>query len=93
MSSCTVAQLAADSSLRLRVLVDDGHLDRLVRGVHVTDLEHPAQYVLPGELLLTNGLWLPHTDPEEWAQEARAAGAVGIGYGVSETSPTVPASA
>jgi PucR family transcriptional regulator, purine catabolism regulatory protein len=90
MSSCTVAQLAADISLRLRVLVDDGHLDRLVRGVHVSDLEHPAQYVLPGELLLTNGLWLEHTDAREWAEEARAAGVVAIGYGVSKASPAVP---
>ena len=84
MSSCTVAALAADSSLRLRVLVDVGNHDRLLRGVHVSDLDHPAQYAFPGELLLTNGLWLTTTDPRDWVQEARAAGVVAIGYGVGE---------
>jgi len=87
---CTLAQIAAEPSLRLRVLVQDGNLAQPVRGVHVSDLEHPAQYVLPGELLLTNGLWLGHTDPREWVEEARAAGAVAIGYGVSNFSPVVP---
>jgi PucR family transcriptional regulator, purine catabolism regulatory protein len=91
MSSCTVAQLAGDPSLRLRVLVDGGNLDRLVRGVHVSDLEHPAQYVLPGELLLTNGLWLGQTEPRQWVEEAQAAGAVAVGYGVGTPSPVVPA--
>jgi PucR C-terminal helix-turn-helix domain/Purine catabolism regulatory protein-like family/GGDEF-like domain len=87
---CTLAQIAADPSLRLRVLVQDGSLAQTVRGVHVSDLEHPAQYVLPGELLLTNGLWLGQADPGEWVDELRAAGAVAIGYGVSDFSPTVP---
>jgi PucR family transcriptional regulator, purine catabolism regulatory protein len=90
VSFCTLAALAADPALRLRVLVENGHLDELVRGVHVSDLEHPARYVLPGELLLTNGLWLGHTHPREWVQEALAAGAVAIGYGVSKASPEVP---
>ena len=90
MTFCTLAQIAAEPSLRLRVLVQDGNLAQPVRGVHVSDLEHPAQYVLPGELLLTNGLWLGHTDPREWVEEARAAGAVAIGYGVSNFSPVVP---
>jgi hypothetical protein len=90
VSFCTLAQIAADPSLRLRVLVQNGNLAQPVRGVHVSDLEHPAQYVLPGELLLTNGLWLGHADPCEWVDEARAAGAVAIGYGVSNFSPIVP---
>lgn len=41
-------RLAADPSLRLRVLVANGKLDGAVRGVHGSDLEHPAKYVLPG---------------------------------------------
>ena len=90
MSSCTVAALAADSSLRLRVLVDAGNDDRLLRGVHVSDLDHPAQYAFPGELLLTNGLWLTTTDPRDWVQEARAAGVVAIGYGVGEMGTVTP---
>ncbi len=90
MSSCTVAALAADSSLRLRVLVDAGNDDRLLRGVHVSDLDHPAQYAFPGELLLTNGLWLTTTDPRDWVQEARAAGVVAIGYGVGEMGTITP---
>lgn len=83
MSFCTLGKLAADQSLGLRLLVETCQLDEALRGVHGSDLEHPAQYVLPGELLLTNGLWLGHADPREWVQEARAAGAVAIGYGVS----------
>jgi len=90
MSSCTVAAIAADSSLRLRVLVDAGNHDRLLRGVHVSDLDHPAQYAFPGELLLTNGLWLTTTDPRDWVQEARAAGVVAIGYGVGEMGSVTP---
>jgi purine catabolism regulator len=90
MSSCTVSALAADSSLRLRVLVDGGNHDRLLRGVHVSDLDHPAQYAFPGELLLTNGLWLTSTDPRDWVQEARAAGVVAIGYGVGEMGTVTP---
>jgi PucR family transcriptional regulator, purine catabolism regulatory protein len=90
VSFCTLAQIASDPSLRLRVLVQNGNLAEQVRGVHVSDLEHPAQYVLPGELLLTNGLWLRQADPGEWVEELRGAGAVAIGYGVSNFSPTVP---
>ena len=90
MSSCTVAAIAADSSLRLRVLVDAGNHDRLLRGVHVSDLDHPAQYAFPGELLLTNGLWLTTTDPRDRVQEARAAGVVAIGYGVGEMGSITP---
>jgi PucR family transcriptional regulator, purine catabolism regulatory protein len=90
MSSCTVAALAADSSLRLRVLVDASNHDRLLRGVHVSDLDHPAQYAFPGELLLTNGLWLTTTDPRDWVREARAAGVVAIGYGVGEMGAVTP---
>ena len=91
MSSCTVATLTSDPALRLRVLVDAGSLDRLVRGVHVSDLEHPARYVLPGELLLTNGLWLERVDPLAWVHEALAAGAAAIGYGAGEGGPNAPA--
>jgi sugar diacid utilization regulator len=91
MSSCTVAALAADASLRLRVLVDAGNHDRLLRGVHVSDLDHPAQYAFPGELLLTNGLWLTTTEPRDWVAEARAAGVVAIGYGVGEMGSVTPA--
>jgi sugar diacid utilization regulator len=91
MSSCTVASLADDASLRLRVLVDAGNHDRLLRGVHVSDLDHPAQYAFPGELLLTNGLWLTTTEPRDWVAEARAAGVVAIGYGVGEMGSVTPA--
>ncbi len=90
MSFCTLAKLAADPALRLRILVSNGNLDEAVRGVHGSDLEHPAQYVLPGELLLTNGLWLGQVDPHRWVEEARAAGVAAIGYGVSNFSPVVP---
>ena len=73
------------------MLVDVGNHDRLLRGVHVSDLDHPAQYAFPGELLLTNGLWLTTTDPRDWIQEARAAGVVAIGYGVGEMGSVTPA--
>jgi purine catabolism regulator len=91
MSSCTVAALAADSSLRLRVLVDAGSHERLLRGVHISDLDHPAQYAFPGELLLTNGLWLSTTHARDWVAEARAAGVAAIGYGVGEVGIETPA--
>ena len=90
MTAPTVAQLAAEPSLRLRVLVDGGGSEQFVRGVHTSDLEHPARYVLPGELLLTNGIWLAHVPAREWVGEARDAGAIGIGFGLTTEWPRVP---
>ena len=64
-----------------------GDPESRIRSVHVSDLERPARYVVPGELLLTNGLWMERIDPREWAQQAHTGGAAAIGYGVGQTGP------
>lgn len=92
MTALTVAQLAANPALRLRLLVDHGNPDRRVRGIHPSDLEHPARYVLPGELLLTNGIWLSQVEAAEWVEEAGNAGAIGIGFGITTEYSAVPES-
>jgi Purine catabolism regulatory protein-like family len=92
MTALTVAQLAANPVLRLRLLLDDGNPERRVRGIHTSDLEHPARYVLPGELLLTNGIWLSQVQADEWVGEARNAGVIGIGFGITAEYPAVPGS-
>jgi purine catabolism regulator len=92
MTALTVAQLASNPALRLRLLLDDGNPEQRVRGIHTSDLEHPARYVLPGELLLTNGIWLSQVKAEEWVGEARNAGVIGIGFGITAEYQAVPES-
>jgi PucR family transcriptional regulator, purine catabolism regulatory protein len=90
VSPITVAQVAAEPALRLRVLVDPGSLDGLVRGAHISDLERPGRYVLPGEFVLTNGLWVDHAEAERWIADVHSAGAIAVGFGVCERIPEVP---
>ena len=90
MGALTVAKLAANPSLRLRVLGPSDKLEGLVRGVHVSDLEHPARYVLPGELVLTNGLWLDTVDAATWIREVREAGSSAVAFGLRARGDEVP---
>jgi len=87
----TVAELADDSLLRLRILVAGGALDQRIHSTHTTDLAHPFRYLLPGELVLTNGLWVGQIEPEEWVEELIAAGVTALGFGLSELHDAVPA--
>jgi hypothetical protein len=90
MSTPTVRHLADDPRLGLRLLAGAAAADRTVEGAHTTDLDQPARYLLPGELVLTNGLWTEHVDGATWAAEVATAGAVAIGFGLADHHPEVP---
>jgi purine catabolism regulator len=83
--------LADDAALGLRLLAGAAEADRAVAGAHTTDLDQPARYLLPGELVLTNGLWTEHVDGATWAAEVATAGAAAIGFGLADHHPAVPA--
>jgi purine catabolism regulator len=83
--------LADDPGLGLRLLAGAAAADRAVAGAHTTDLDQPARYLLPGELVLTNGLWTEHVDGATWAAEVATAGAAAIGFGLADHHPEVPA--
>ncbi|MBB4663109.1 PucR family transcriptional regulator [Conexibacter arvalis] len=79
--------MAENRTLALRVVAGADGLDAVVRGTHTCDLDRPARYLLPGELVLTNGLWEQQVDGREWARDVHAAGACGIGYGLAVEHP------
>src|SRR3954467_14589085 len=91
MSTLTVRMLADDPALGLRLLAGAGAADREVAGAHTTDLDRPERYLLPGELVLTNGLWTEHVDGATWASDVATAGAAAIGFGLADHHPEVPA--
>jgi hypothetical protein len=91
MSTPTVRKLAENPSLGLRLIAGGAAADRAIAGAHTTDLDQPARYLLPGELVLTNGLWTEHVDGATWAAEVATAGAVAIGFGLADHHPEVPA--
>ena len=90
MSTPTVRMLADDPGLGLRLLTGAASAGGEVAGAHTTDLDHPARYLLPGELVLTNGLWTEHVDGAAWAAEVATAGAAAIGFGLADHHPEVP---
>ncbi|HET8755499.1 MAG TPA: PucR family transcriptional regulator ligand-binding domain-containing protein, partial [Solirubrobacteraceae bacterium] len=90
MSTPTVRMLADDPALGLRLLAGARAADRTVAGAHTTDLDQPARYLLPGEVVLTNGLWTEHVDGATWAADVAAAGAAAIGFGLADHHPEVP---
>jgi hypothetical protein len=83
--------LADDPALGLRLLAGADAADRELAGAHTTDLDQPARYLLPGELVLTNGLWTEHVDGATWANDVATAGAAAIGFGLADHHPAVPA--
>ncbi len=92
MAHVTVAGLALDPDIGLRLIGPAGDGVVAVKSVHVTDLGRPGRYVLPGELVLTNGLWLDTVPASTWAEEVRASGAAGVGFGLSADRHAVPES-
>src|SRR4051794_41967845 len=87
MPRLTVRTLAEDPALGLRLLAGAAAADRTIEGAHTSDLDHPARYLLPGELVLTNGLWTEHVDGDRWAAEVNTAGGGGGGLGVAAHPP------
>jgi purine catabolism regulator len=91
MSRLTVRTLAEDPALGLRLLAGAPAAGRTLQGVHTTDLDRPGRYLLPGELVLTNGLWTAQVGGAAWAADVATAGAAAIGFGLADHHPAVPA--
>lgn len=88
----SLAALLDDASLELELLVD-GPADALHREalwVHNTELPDPSPYLREREIVLTNGLWMPKTSPQEFVRNVRRAGALGIIFGLREQVPQTP---
>lgn len=86
----TLCDLVAHDGLRLRLVAGASEDHREVRSVHTTDLQHPGRYVLPGELVLTNGLWHGEEPTDAWIGELSQAGAAALGFGLGTPHPAIP---
>ncbi|MEV6118609.1 helix-turn-helix domain-containing protein [Streptomyces sp. NPDC052109] len=89
-----VEHLLGDASLGLRLLwAEDALLRREISGVTVTDLEDPARFVRPGEVVLSGLVWWsPDGGPgkaERFVSALRDAGAAALLAG-EETHGSVP---
>src|SRR3954447_12364453 len=84
----TVADVVADSSLKLQLVAGAQGADALVTSAHVSELTSPADWLQGGELLMTVGLLLPMemADCRAYMSECAAAGvaalALGLGHGL-----------
>jgi PucR family transcriptional regulator, purine catabolism regulatory protein len=85
-----VRELARDEAFGVSLIAGREGADAEIRSAHASDLPHPGRYVFPGELVLTNGLWLDSTLPETWVREIAEAGAVGMGFGLTAAWPAPP---
>lgn len=77
--------------LRLRLVTSAAEQGREIRSVHTTDLQQPGRYVLPGELVLTNGLWHGEVATDAWISELSQAGAAALGFGLGTPHEQIPA--
>ncbi|MER5794895.1 PucR family transcriptional regulator [Streptomyces sp. NPDC001980] len=85
-----VEHLVADHSLGLRPLwAQDALLTREISGVTVTDLEDPARFVRPGEVVLSGLVWWAPGKAERFVSALKEAGAVALFAG-EETHGGVP---
>lgn len=86
----TAASLVDEESLALRLIVSGTGLHENFVGHHATDLTHPSRYLLPGELVLTNGLWFTERAATEWMTEVKSAGSLAVAFGLTDNVPEVP---
>ncbi|MEV4149609.1 PucR family transcriptional regulator [Amycolatopsis sp. NPDC049691] len=86
----TLAGLAADRPLGLRVLTGDDLLDRPIGWVHPTELTDPQAFLEGGELLLTTGLALDEESSPAYVRRLVDAGVAGLGFGVGLSHESVP---
>ncbi|WP_410645746.1 PucR family transcriptional regulator [Amycolatopsis sp. lyj-346] len=88
----TLAALAAERPLGLRVLTGEDVLDRPIGWVHPTELTDPQAFLEGGELLLTTGLALDEETAPAYVRRLVAAGVAGLGFGVGLSHDRVPGS-
>jgi PucR family transcriptional regulator, purine catabolism regulatory protein len=86
----TICDLVAHRGLRLRLVTGAAEQGREIRSVHTTDLQQPGRYVLPGELVLTNGLWHGEVPTDVWIGELSEGGAAALGFGLGTPHGQIP---
>lgn len=86
----TLAGLAAERPLGLRVLTGSDLLDRPIGWVHPTELTDPQAFLEGGELLLTTGLALDEETSPAYVRRLVDAGVAGLGFGVGLSHDEVP---
>ncbi|GGM45305.1 PucR family transcriptional regulator ligand-binding domain-containing protein [Dactylosporangium sucinum] len=87
----TLADLAADARLHLRVVAGGAALDRVVSWVHVSELADPTPFLDGGELLLTTGLGLaPGSDLTAFVARLAGRGVSGLGFGTGLSHAAPP---
>ena len=87
----TICDLVALRGLRLRLVTGAAEQGREIRSVHTTDLQQPGRYVLPGELVLTNGLWHGEVPTDAWISELSEGGVAALGFGLGTPHEQIPA--
>ena len=92
MSTPTVRKLADDPCLGCGCSRVPQRPTAPIAGAHTTDLDQPARYLLPGELVLTNGLWTGHVDGRRRGRPRSRPRAPSLsGSGSRTLHPEVPA--
>ena len=86
----TICDLVAVRGLRLRLVTGAVEQGREILSVHTTDLQQPGRYVLPGELVLTNGLWHGEVPADVWISELAEGGAAALGFGLGTPHARIP---
>ena len=90
MAGVTVQQIADEMLVAGIYVPDDPDQAGLIRSVHATDLTEPSRYLLPNELVATNGLWLATTLADDWVTRVSKAGASALAFGLSDDIQVVP---
>ncbi|WP_190815718.1 PucR family transcriptional regulator [Saccharopolyspora pogona] len=76
--------------LGLRTVGGTGNLDTVIRWVHVAELPDPRPYLRDDELILTNGLWVPHQPADDYIRCLVDAHASGLVFGLRTAMPEIP---
>jgi sugar diacid utilization regulator len=86
----TLGRLLDQPALELTLLVAGRGVDRELLWLHNTELPDPSPYLRPGELVLTNGVWMGETSPGSFVDAVARVDGAGIVYGLREEAPTTP---
>ncbi|MFT4212301.1 MAG: PucR family transcriptional regulator [Microbacterium sp.] len=94
----TVRALLRRTELRLRLAVDEdrlaaGALDRVIRGVHSSDLADPTPFLSEDLALLTTGTQFTGADPADYAayvERLVVRGVVALGFGTEVVPGGIP---
>lgn len=83
--TATVARLCGKSEFNLRLLAEGTGLHDPVSWIGSSDLSDPAEFLAPGQILLTTGRqfqgWSTQKAFDDYVARLRSAGIVGIGFG------------